>query len=312
MSTTVHVSNISPDISEHDVREFFSFCGKISSISVTPSSGEPNSPKSATVTFEKETAAKTALLLDNTKLGSSNVHVEAGQGIDQLASGKTATSGGDSSGKDDEELAQEDKPRSRILAEYMAHGYSIGDKTLQRALDLDKQHGISSRFTAYLQQWDQKFHASDRAKSMDAAYGVSGRAQAGWRGLQSYFEKAMNTPTGQRLRAFYTQTEKQVLDIHNEARHLAELRKQEQGGQSGSGGKDQSDAKVSPVPGTDKTTSSSTGQTATGPAADIAAAAHLQPLGSNMPGQATGSADEYTKDSKLAPAAGSDLAGQRG
>ncbi|KAI9887963.1 MAG: hypothetical protein M1823_000220 [Watsoniomyces obsoletus] len=324
MSTTVHVSNIASSTSEHQVRDFFSFCGKITSLSVTPSSADPDSSKSATVTFEKETAAKTALLLDNTKLGDSHVKVEAGQGLDQLASGKTATSGDDS--KESGDIEQEDKPRSRILAEYIAHGYVIGDNALHRAIDLDKKHGFSNRFTSALANFDNKTKATDRAKAVDASYGVTGRAQAGWRGLQSYFEKAMETPTGQRLRAFYTQTERSVMDIHNEARRLADLRKQEGGGDasgSGSGGEN----KVSSIPGTDKTVCSCAGNSgscpceegkcacqgcgkssiegkghsATGPADDVAAATHLNPLGSNLTHEATGNADQFSGDSKVAP-----------
>lgn len=278
-------------------------------------------------------AAKTALLLDNTKLGDSHVKVEAGQGLDQLASGKTATPGDDTS-KDSsgDNIEQEDKPRSRILAEYIAHGYAIGDNALHRAIDLDKKHGFSNRFTAALANFDNKLKATDRAKAVDASYGVTGRAQAGWRGLQSYFEKAMETPTGQRVRAFYTQTEKQVMDIHTEARRLADLRKQEGGGSgedasgsgSGSGG---GDNKVSTIPGTDKTVCTCAGNSgncpceegkcacqgcgkssieghghsATGPADDVAAATHLNPLGSNLTHEATGNADQYTGDTKVAP-----------
>lgn len=198
------------------------------------------------------------------------------------------------------------------MAEYIAHGYTIGDKTLHRAIELDQQHGFSQRFTAALQNFDSRLKATDRAKSMDQSYGVTDRAQAGWRGIQSYFEKAMETPTGQRIRAFYTQTEKQVMDIHNEARRLADLRKEEQGG-SGSGGK--SDVKMTTIPGTDKTTCTcaadagncpcepgkcacqgcakstvsgpNAGHTATGPADTIAAASNLQPIGSNLPDEKT-------------------------
>ncbi len=77
-SNTVHVKNISHDTSEKEVRDFFSFwsvqvtfvrdyrvelitdklvfiSGKITSLSVTPSSDSPQAPQSATVNFEKET-----------------------------------------------------------------------------------------------------------------------------------------------------------------------------------------------------------------------------------------------------------------
>lgn len=283
MSTTVHVSNISPQTSEHEVRDFFSFCGKISSLSLTPSSSDPSAPKSATVTFEKETAAKTALLLDNTQLGSSQVKVEAAHSLDDIAASPTE------GGKDGDEIQQEDKPRSRILAEYIAHGYVIGDKTIQRAIELDQKHGLYQRFTTALQNFDNKLKATDRAKTVDASYGVTDKAKGGWRGMQSYFEKVLGTATGQRLVAFYTSTEKQVMDIHNEARRLAELRKQEQGTGAATGDHKSSSSQF---PGDN---------TATGPAADVMAATHLQPAGSNYPQQAVGNADEVTKNTGVAP-----------
>ncbi|KAF5007047.1 hypothetical protein F66182_15771, partial [Fusarium sp. NRRL 66182] len=81
-SNVVYVKGIAPATTEKEVRDFFSFCGKISNLSLTAESGAADAPKSATVTFEKETAAKTELLLDNTQLGPAAVHVEAAHTID--------------------------------------------------------------------------------------------------------------------------------------------------------------------------------------------------------------------------------------
>jgi len=226
MSTTVHVKNISYQTSEQEVRDFFSFCGKITSISVTPVSNDPESTKSATVTFEKDAAAKTALLLDNTQLGPSSVQVSGAPGFDDIAPGQTASEPAQGNG----EIDQEDKPRSRIIAEYLAHGYVIGDQAVQKAIELDKKHGFSHRFTSALQNFDGRYHATDKARSIDTTYSVTNKANAGWRSLSHYFEKAFGTPTGQRVRTFYTQSEKQAMDIHNEARRLANLRKSEAGG----------------------------------------------------------------------------------
>lgn len=253
--------------------------------------------------------------------------MEASHSLDEIAGGKTAASADDGS-KEGDEIQQEDKPRSRILAEYIAHGYTIGDKTIQKAIELDHKQGFSHRFTSALQNFDNKYKVTDKAKTVDASYGVTDKASAGWRSLQSYFEKALGTPTGQRLVSFYTQTEKQVLDVHNEARRLAEMKRQEHGG-SGSGSGHGSE-KVTQVPGTDKTTCTcsgdqghcpcepgkcacsgcakssvaGSGHTATGPAADIAAATHLQPVGSNYPGEATGPAADITQDTGVAPVGG--------
>ncbi|GLI82155.1 protein vip1 [Penicillium ochrochloron] len=229
-ASTVHVSGISHTTSEKEVRDFFSFCGKITSLSITPVSSEADAPKSASVTFEKEAAAKTALLLDQTQLGTSSVHVEAAQSIDTLAG---ASAGGASTTEKDEEqdIAQEDKPRSRIVAEYLAHGYVVSDGAIQKAIALDQKHGFSTKFTSALSNFDKKFNATERARGIDDSYKISDKAVSGWRGLHSYFEKALEHPSGQKLRDFYVQTDKQVRDIHNEARRLADL-KQGKGGET--------------------------------------------------------------------------------
>ena len=203
---------------------------------MTPESNGADSTQSATVTFEKETAAKTALLLDNTQLGPAQVHVSAAASLDQMAGGKAASS----SDEHGEDIAQEDKPRSRIVAEYLAHGYTLSDQVVQRAIQMDQQHGVSNRFLSTLTSFDQKYKASERVQAMDQKYGLSQRANQGWQGLSSYFEKAAGTPTGQRLRTFYEQGQKQVLDVHNEAKHLSELKKSNAAG-------------METVPGTNRT-----------------------------------------------------------
>merc|ERR1711964_404210 len=208
-ASTVNVKNISSATSEKEIKDFFSFCGKISSIEVTKFGESQN----ATVTFEKETAAKTALLLDNTRLGATQVQVSSATGSND-DDGSHFTQNTE---RDSDEITQEEKPRARIAAEYIAHGYVLGDQAIQKAIDLDTKHGVSNRFLSTLTNLDQKYHAT---------------------------EKATGTPTGQKLVNFYTQSSKQVQDIHAEARRLADLKKQDSG--------------VTKVPGTEKTTSPST------------------------------------------------------
>lgn len=221
MSTTVHVRGISHETSEKEVKDFFSFCGKITNLSITPASDAADSPKQASVTFEKETAAKTALLLDNTQLGRSQVHVATASNIDDVASKAGAAV---TSSTPEDHIDQEDKPRSRIVAEYLAHGYTLSDNVIQRAIALDSKHGFSNRFTAALANFDVKYKATDRAKAVDTKYGVTEKTMGAWAGLNTYFEKALNTPTGQKVRAFYVEGDKQVRDVHSEARRLADLK----------------------------------------------------------------------------------------
>jgi hypothetical protein len=94
--------------------------------------------------------------------------------------------------RDSDEITQEEKPRSRILAEYLAHGYVVGDAALQRAIELDSKHGVSNRFVTTLHSLDSKYHATDRAKTADQSYGITQRAQGIFGGLSSYFEKAVS------------------------------------------------------------------------------------------------------------------------
>lgn len=168
-------------------------------------------------------AAKTALLLDNTQLGPAAVHVEAAHTIDEIA-GSHAASAQEAKDEYQHDIEQEDKPRSRIVAEYLAHGYTISDQAIQKAIALDQKHGFSNRFTAALSAFDNKTKATDRAKGLDEKYKITDQAQSHWRGLTSYFEKALDTPTGHKVRDFYVKTDKQVRDIHNEARRLADLK----------------------------------------------------------------------------------------
>lgn len=223
-SNTVHVKNISAETKEQQIKEFFSFCGKITELQVTQ---DANGTQNASVTFEKETAAKTAQLLDNTQLGASQISVTPADG-----SGDEATPPTTNADRDTDEITQEEKPRSRILAEYLAHGYVIGDAAIQRGIELDHKHGVTTRFMNTLTTLDQKFHATDRAKAADQSYGISTKAGSLFGGLASYFEKASNTPTGKKLVKFYTDGQRQAQDIHAEAQRLKELKKEEHGGSS--------------------------------------------------------------------------------
>lgn len=224
MAATVYVKNVAPGTSDKEIRDFFSFCGKITSIDVT----DDGSFKSATVTFEKETAAKTALLLNQTKLGATEISV---------TSSSTSSPSSDhddhptsNTDRDTDEITQEEKPRARILAEYLAHGYVVADAGLQSAISLDEKHGVTQRFLGTLHNLDAKYHATEKAKTADQSYGITNRANSLLSELGSYFEKAASTSTGKRIVDFYTSHTRQVADIHAEARRLAELKKEEAGG----------------------------------------------------------------------------------
>ncbi len=168
---------------------------------------------------------KTALLLTNTQLGPNHITITSASGA---APGDDVAH--DSKERDSDEITQEEKPRARILAEYLAHGYVVGDAALEHAIELDTKHNVSTRFLGTIQNLDAKYHATDRARATDQSYGLSQKANHFLTGLGSYFEKATTTPTGRKIAKFYTDGSRQVQDIHTEARRLADLKKEEHGG----------------------------------------------------------------------------------
>jgi len=114
----------------------------------------------------------------------------------------------------------------------LAQGYSIGDAALEKALSIDKQHGLTTKFYNLLYTLDTKLHATETAKATDQTYHITEKAagvtQAATSTFSRYFEKFAGTPTGRKVRGFYQEGEKQVLDVHNEARRLADLKKREE------------------------------------------------------------------------------------
>jgi len=217
---SVQVSNIAASTTQDTLRDFFTFCGKISDIEVHEDASEKT--KTATVSFEKPTAAKTALMLNGGTLDGSNITVTS-----ELEHADDHSS----STPDSHPIDQTDKPRAGIAAEYLARGYKLSDSILQRAIEIDQKQGISARFLDYIKKLDSgvgskalgpdqtiSAKVTDTIKSVDEQRGISKSAT-------DYYSKAINSPLGQRVFAFYSTTSKQVLDIHEEARRIADQHK---------------------------------------------------------------------------------------
>jgi len=220
MSHTVNVSSISPSTSTAQLHDFFTFCGKI--VSVERKEGS----STATISFEKPNAAKTALMLNGGALDGSTLSVTSDvehQDADHNTPGV---------------FEQSDKPRAGIAAEYIAKGYVLSDHILQRAIEIDNKQGISKRFLDFFRSIDKSVgekalgpdqtlsnklqatvgDATQRAKALDEEKGFSKIAQ-------DYYQRAISSPFGQKVQLFYTDTSKQVKDIHEEARRIADAEK---------------------------------------------------------------------------------------
>ncbi|KAF9534521.1 hypothetical protein CPB83DRAFT_782156 [Crepidotus variabilis] len=226
MSYTVKVSQIAPTTSQDQLKDFFTFCGQITSIDFNAEK------RSATIAFAKPNAAKTALMLNGGTLDGAHLDVTSD------------TVHNDDHANHDEHghpIGQEDKPRAGIAAEYLAKGYVLTDDILQRAIDIDSKQGISKRFLSYFHTFDKTVGekalgpdqtvsakvqstlntATQQARSIDEQKGISKTAN-------DYYASAISSPFGQRVFAFYTSTSKQVVDIHEEARRIADEMKAKQ------------------------------------------------------------------------------------
>ncbi|KAF7966461.1 hypothetical protein HWV62_9753 [Athelia sp. TMB] len=224
MSTSnVNVSGIAPTTTEAHLHDFFTFCGKIVEIDHTPET------KSAVVKFEKPSAAKTALMLNGGTLDGTELSVTSE--VDHQDSTEDKEPGAP--------IDQTDKPRSAIAAEYVATGYKLSDQVLQRAIDLDNKQGISKKFLAYFNTLDKTI--GERALGKDQT--ISGKVQETFNSATAqardidqkkgytaiahdkYYSKAVASPWGAQVFNFYTNTSKQILDIHAEARRIADEHK---------------------------------------------------------------------------------------
>jgi RNA recognition motif-containing protein len=218
--SSVIVRNISGTTTEKQVADFFSFCGKVIKVVLSPA-GDDSKTQVAKVTFQKAAAVSTAVLLSDAELDGHKVTIEKDpESTTPLESGEAAAASGDH-----EDIDQEEKPRSAIIAEYLAHGYVLSDKVVARSLEFDNQHGISSRFNQFLKDLDSKYHVTEKAQAADKAYGVSDKAKTHHEKFRRYLDDALSTPTGSRVRGYYSDIVKNATDVHNEARRLADLKK---------------------------------------------------------------------------------------
>jgi len=227
MSTySVNVSDIAPSTTETQLHDFFTFCGKITSVQFD----EKASPKSAAIHFEKPSAAKTALMLNGGTLDGAQLSV---------TSEVVHPDAEEEPHKPGTPLEQSDKPRAGIAAEYLARGYSLSDQILEHAIRLDNEKGISKRFLGYFQTLDTSLGAkalgpdqtisgkvtstlqSAAQSATQQARSVDGQQPGIARSANDYYTSALASPLGQRVRDFYTTTSKQVHDIHEEARRIA-------------------------------------------------------------------------------------------
>lgn len=234
MTYPVTVSNLSTTTSEKSLSEFFTFCGKIASIQFDQAT------LSAVISFERQQAAKTALMLNGGSLDGATITVASDAFADEPEH-ETAEVNNEPG------YEQHDKPRAGIVAEILAKGYALSDQILHKAIEVDKKQGISTRFLNYIRGLDTTIgqriggpeatvsgkakealaQGQEQAKTFDEQHSIT--KQAG-----DYYAKAVSSPLGQKVFAFYTTAAKQVADVHEEAKRIRTAEKEREAAASGS------------------------------------------------------------------------------
>ncbi|KAI3403556.2 hypothetical protein KGF56_003601 [Candida oxycetoniae] len=234
--TSVIASNIPTQVSSAKVREFFSFCGKINDLIELENNGK--NTKSFQIVFASPKAVTTALLLNDAELENSFIKVEESSTTEgELSKPTDTSSSGTATATDDkkttgdktyDDVDQEDKPKFAILAQLLADGYVLSDAIIERGTEFDKKNGISERFNKFIKDLDEKYvHSQDPNSRVNQQYN---RAQDALHksSLWQYFSDAAKTPLGTKIHQFYLRLSNDVMDVHGEAKRLAQIKREKE------------------------------------------------------------------------------------
>jgi len=216
VATLVVVKDIAPNSSEKTVKDFFLFCGKIKEFELQKD--EVSGKQIALVHFEREPAAKTATLLTNALIDDSHITVEP-YFKDAIHT----------SSDEYNEGSQEGKPKTRIIAEYLAAGYQLQDHVIATALEYDHKYNFSEKVKSYLaqlqetvKQLDEKYKVSEtitaKATEIDTKYQVQDK-------VKTTVVQVQQHPVAQKVTGIATETYTQVLAVHEEAKRIAAEKK---------------------------------------------------------------------------------------
>lgn len=235
---TIIASNIPVTSTEEKISEFFSFCGKIKQMEVVD---KTEKLKTIKVQFEKASAVSTALLLNGAEFEGSQIEVVEAEGDKEatLARSENANDGAAADG----DIEQEEKPKSAVIAELLAHGYVLQSSLVEKAVAFDQEHGLSDRFRNFISGLDEKYHLHDKNQQLadqtsslynqaNSQWGIENRWNSGMRTLNTYLDKLKKEKYGSQVHDFYTKTAQDVKSVNEEALRLAELKKNQQEGQA--------------------------------------------------------------------------------
>eukprot|EP00698_Gefionella_okellyi_P005091 TRINITY_DN14677_c0_g1_i1.p1 TRINITY_DN14677_c0_g1~~TRINITY_DN14677_c0_g1_i1.p1 ORF type:complete len:316 (-),score=84.53 TRINITY_DN14677_c0_g1_i1:1043-1990(-) len=197
---TVIVTNVSSKATEQMLSQFFSFCGKVESITLQTDIQSPSGEQRAIIVFSQASEAATALLLTGATIAdralmisaytgeSIAVHLSAptGEGAGLYPSfpaapqdGPTLQQAGAAQPASDSPTSTDRKP-STVIASLLAAGYRLADEAATKAKLFDAEHlNLQAKARGVKQDVETKaaeLHIVDKLNSIKV--GVESRVQA--------------------------------------------------------------------------------------------------------------------------------------
>jgi len=179
----VYVSNIASTADQKAITDFFSFCGRITGLTLRPTS---SGVQEAVVLFETESASKTALLLTNAFIIDRAIVVspytpEVGIPLPEVGGAQASAS--------EKQFGVPDQHRTKtsVVASVLAAGYTVGEDAMKKAKDYDEKHSLSQTVKTKATEIDKKLGISETAaaaasyvgsllNSVDNSFGISAKA----------------------------------------------------------------------------------------------------------------------------------------
>lgn len=234
--STVTASNIPATTPEAKISEFFSFCGKIKQLKVVDKNDKTQTIE---VEFEKPSAISTAVLLNGAEFDGLQIEVTEPEGASHADEKEDSAEL-----KDGDDIDQESKPKSAVIAEILASGYVLQSSLVDKAVKFDQEKGFSERFKNWIENLDKKYHLQEKNKQLadqtsslydqaNSSLGLESYWNNSVRTVNSYLDKLKNDKYGSQVHDFYKNVTKDAKAVNDEALRLAELKKKQQEVQQG-------------------------------------------------------------------------------
>ncbi|KAF9105465.1 hypothetical protein BGX27_009615 [Mortierella sp. AM989] len=204
------VTNISAAASDKTVKDFFLFCGKVVDFEIQ----KDGDRQVALVLFERESAAKTAVMLTNAMIVDSQIQVKLY--FEEAF----------------ESDSQESKPKATIIAEILAAGYTLQDTIIEKGLAIDAKYGVTDKINTYVETakaqaktLDEKYKVTEKVAEIDNKYHVQDRVHAAVGQGIGYSNQALQAAPVQKAAGVAVHVKDQIAAVHYEARRIANEKK---------------------------------------------------------------------------------------